>query len=273
MKSILLSLAPCVPLAYRKAFRLSLCGYLLALPLLHAPARAQAPRELHIVAAADLQPVLPTLANEFEGKTGVRITASFGSSATLTQQIQNGAPADLFLSADCAHPQQLADAHLTANPQPVLYATGVLVLWARKDSPAQPLSLSALTGSKVTRIAVANDLHAPYGQAATAELRALKLEQILAPKLVRGENILQTAQFADTGNAQAAFISLTIASSPHFRETGSFIQLPRKYPPIRQCGVALHKAKNLEAAQQFLGWLTGPEIQGRLPQFGLEAAK
>ncbi len=243
---------------------------LLAIPF---PAAAQATHDLHIAAAADLQPVLPTLAVEYEHRTGVHITSTFGSSATLTQQIQNGAPADLFLSADCAHPQQLTDAHLTADPRPVPYATGVLVLWARKDSPAQPLSLSALTQANVTRVAVANDLHAPYGQAATAELRALNLEGILAPKLVKGENIMQTAQFADTGNAQAAFISLTIASSPHFRETGSFIPLPRKYPPIQQCAVTLRNASNLPAAQAFVRWLTSPEIQHQLPQFGLEPAQ
>ncbi len=156
---------------------------------------------------------------------------NFGSSATLTQQIQNGAPADLFLSADCAHPQQLADAKLTVDPQPTLYARGVLVLWARKDSPAQPLSLASLAKPEVARIAVANDLHAPYGQAATAALRALKLHDQLAPKLVVGENIMQTAQFADTGNAQAALISLTIASSPHFRETGTFLRLPSSTRP------------------------------------------
>ena len=90
-----------------------------------------------------------------------------------------------FLSADCSHPQQLADAHLASGP-PTQYATGVLVLWARKDSAAQPLSLGSLTSARVARIAVANDLHAPYGQAATAELRALNLQQALAPKLVTG---------------------------------------------------------------------------------------
>ena len=127
--------------------------------------------------------------------------------------------------------------------------------------------------AQVTHIAVANDLHAPYGQAATAELRALNLQQTLAPKLVTGENIMQTAQFADTGNAQAAFISLTIASSPHFRETGTFVQLPRSYPPIRQCGVVLRNAANTAAAQSFLRWLTSSGTQARLPQFGLEPAR
>ncbi len=229
--------------------------------------------DLHVAAAADLQPVLPTLAAAFEQQTGTHILPTFGSSVSLAQQIQNGAPVDLFLSADCDHPQQLADAHLTTSPQPTPYATGVLVLWARHDSPAQPLSLGSLTSARVAHIAVANELHAPYGRAAMAELRALSLLPALAPKLVIGENIMQTAQFADTGNAQVALISQTIASSPHFHATGTAIALPRQYPPIRQCGVALRIASNRAAAEAFLRWLTSPATQTRLPQFGLEPAR
>jgi molybdate transport system substrate-binding protein len=259
------------------AGRLSLCRLLFAtaLPLwCHGRvAVSQTPAPvLHIAAAADLQPVLPTLSAAFTKVTGIAVVPTFGSSATLTQQIQNGAPVDLFLSADCSHPQQLADAHL-ASAAPTPYATGVLVLWARKDSPAQPLSLGSLTNARVTRIAVANDLHAPYGQAATAELRALHLQQAIAAKLVTGENIMQTAQFADTGNAQAALISLTIASSPHFRQSGSSFLLPRDYPPIRQCGVALAHGSNAAAATTFLHWLTSPSVQTQMPQFGLEPAR
>lgn len=217
--------------------------------------------------------MLPALADAYERQTGTHIVPSFGSSVTLTQQIENGAPVDLFLSADCTHPQQLAAANLTAEPSPVQYATGVLVLWARKDSPAQPLSLASLQSAKVLHISLANDRHAPYGQAATAELRALNLEHTLQPKLVIGENVMQTAQFALTGNAQAAFISLTIANSPQFRAAGSFVQLPRKYAPIQQCGVTLKRSSSPSAAQAFLRWLTSPEIQTRLPQFGLEPAR
>ncbi|MGI4826827.1 MAG: molybdate ABC transporter substrate-binding protein [Janthinobacterium lividum] len=242
------------------------------------PSRAAAqstpsPRDLHIAAAADLQPVLPTLALDYEKQTGVHIVPSFGSSATLTQQLQNGAPQDLFLSADCVHPQQLADGRLTADPQPTLYARGVLVLWARKDSPAQPLSLTSLSSPRVAHVAVANDLHAPYGQAATAAIHALHLQNSLAGKLVTGENIMQTAQFAQTGNAQAAFISLTIASSPQFRDTGTFIRLPLVYPEIRQCGVALAHAPHVTEAQAFLRWLTSAAVQNRLSSFGLDPAR
>ena len=228
--------------------------------------------ELHVAAAADLQPVLPILAGQFEAKTGIRIVPSFGSSATLTQQLENGSPADLFLSADCLHPQQLTDSKLTTG-QPTLYARGVLVLWARHDSVAQPLSIDSLTSSRVRRIAVANDLHAPYGQAATAAIRSLHLQSQIASKLVIGENVMQTAQFAETGNAEAAFISLTIASSPHFVQTGTFVRVPAGYPPIRQCAVALAHGPNHAAADQFLRWIASAPIQSELPQYGLDPAR
>ena len=237
---------------------------------------AQSPRggsQLHIAAAADLEPVLPALASQYEAKTGVHIVPSFGSSATLTEQLQNGAPEDLFLSADCAHPQQLVDAKLTLDPQPALYARGVLVLWARRDSPAQPLSLGSLASPRVTRVAVANDRHAPYGMAATAAINGLNMQQGLAGKLVVGENIAQTAEFALTGNAQAAFISLTLASSPKYREAGSFIRIPAVYPRIQQCGVALSRSTNPQSAEAFLRWLTSDGTQNELSQFGLDPAR
>ncbi len=243
------------------------------------PARAQAPStptELHITAASDLQPVLPALAAAYEKATGVHIVPSFGSSATVAQQIENGAPADLFLSADFIHPEELVAANLASGlsgSAPTPYAHGVLVLWARKDSPAQPLTIDSLTKPSVKKVAIANDLHAPYGLAATAALKSLGLTAQLAPKLVVAENIAQTAQFAESGNAQAALISLTIASSPHYREIGTFARIPTQaYPAIRQCAVILKSSRNHAAAVAFLRWLTSPETQSKLPTFGLDPA-
>jgi molybdate transport system substrate-binding protein len=235
---------------------------------------AQTQKELHIAAAADLQPVLPTLAAAYEAKTGVKIVASFGSSATLEQQLENGDPQDLFLSADYVHPEQLVSAKLTVETSPVPYARGILVLWARKDSPAQPISLDSLTSAKVTKIAIANPLHAPYGLAATRALEALKLTEQTKEKLVVAENIGQTAQFAESGNAQVGLISLTIASSAHYKELGSFMRFPvGSYPEIRQCGVVLKATKNQAAAEDFLKWLTSAEVQASLPKFGLNAVQ
>jgi molybdate transport system substrate-binding protein len=236
---------------------------LIAAVLLGSPAMAQAQaKELHVAAAADLQPVMPQLAAAYEHATGVKVLASFGSSATLAQQLQNGEPADVFLIA----------AGLAEEKSPVPYARGVLVLWARKDSPAQPLSLDSLTSPKVQKIAVANDLHAPYGMAATQALKAMHLNEHVAGKLVVAENIMQTAQFAETGNAQVAIISLTIANSPHFRSLGTFVRFPNVYPPVQQCAVVLKAAKNKAAALDFVRWLTSPAVQANLPRMGLDPA-
>jgi len=268
----------CFSLGYRKALSAcavsALCSqFLIVVFAMSSAVHAQSPKELHIAAAADLQPVLPTLAAQYEQATGVKVIASFGSSATLAQQITNGDPQDIFLSADYVHPEQLVAAGLSASKIPVPYARGVLVLWARKDSPAQPLTLDSLTSPKVQKIAVANTLHAPYGFAAEKALASLHLTNAVASKLVVAENIGQTAQFAESGNAQVGIISQTIASSPHFREAGTFVLFPpHSYPEIRQCGVVLKASKNQDEAKKFLNWLTSKDVQQSLTKFGLDPA-
>jgi molybdate transport system substrate-binding protein len=199
---------------------------------------------------------------------------AFGSSATLAQQLANGAPQDVFLSADTVHPQQLIDAGVALGPAPTPYAHGVLVLWARNDSPLQPLSLNTLNDKRLTRLAIANPAHAPYGLAAQQALQHLGLYAQLQPKLAVAENIAQTAQFAESGNAQAGLISLTIASSEHFRSIGTFVRIPvDAYPPIQQAGVIPKSSHNQQLARAFLAWLTSPAIQQQLKSFGLDPAK
>ena len=231
-------------------------------------------RELHVAAAADLTPVMPVLATEYEKATGVKLVVSLASSATLEQQIENGAPFDVFLSADFIHPEQLVAAGKTIEKAPVPYATGLLVLWARKDSPAQPLSLDSLTKPTVTKVAVANALHAPYGVAAMRALTALNMMDAVKSKLVIAENISQTAQFAESGNAQLGLISLTIASSQHYQAVGSFVRVREDlYPEIHQCGVVIKGTKRQVDAVAFLTWLTSASVQARLETMGLGKAQ
>jgi molybdate transport system substrate-binding protein len=221
---------------------------------------------------------MPTLAAAYERATGVHLVTAFGSSATLAQQLANGAPQDVFLSADTVHPQQLIDAGIAVGPAPTPYAHGVLVLWARNDSPLQPISAESIQASlknpRLTRLAIANPAHAPYGLAAQQALQHLGLYSRLQPKFAVAENIAQTAQFAESGNAQAGLISLTIASSEHFRAIGSFVRIPTgAYPPIQQAGVILKSSKQPALARAFLDWLTSPAIQQQLKSFGLDPAK
>jgi molybdate transport system substrate-binding protein len=232
-----------------------------------------AQKQLQLACAADLQPVMPSLAAAYEHATGVHLVTSFGSSATLAQQLANGAPQDLFLSADTVHPQQLIDAGIALSPV-TPYGRGVLVLWARNDSPLQPISLNTLKDSRLQRLAIANPAHAPYGLAAQQALQHLGLYEQLKPRLAVAENIAQTAQFAESGNAQAGFISLTIASSEHFREVGTFVQVPADaYAPVQQSAVILKPSKQPAIAKAFLDWLTSPAIQQQLKSFGLDPAK
>ncbi len=236
--------------------------------------RAQAPREVHVLAAADLQPVLPALAAAFEHATGIKLIASYGSSATLATQILNGEPADLFLAADSSFPENIVAAGVADTPAPLPYARGTLVLWARKDSPLQPLTQNTLRDGHFTSLAIANPEHAPYGRAAVAALTSMKLYDQLKPRLVIAENIAQTAQFVESGNAQLGLISLTAASTEHFKQLGSFVRMPpAAYPEIRQCAVVMRESAHRADAHAFLDWLRSPAVQQSLPRYGLDPAQ
>jgi molybdate transport system substrate-binding protein len=233
-----------------------------------------AAKELRVAAASDLQPVMPVLAAEYEKATGIKLLVSYGASATLTQQILNGAPMDVFLAADFSFPQQIVSAGLADAKAPTPYARGTLVLWARKDSPLQPITFDSLTDKRVTSIAIADQTHAPYGRAAVSALTSMKLYDTLKPHLVVGENISQAAQFVESGNAQLGLISLTTASTEHFRQAGTYVLVPTAaYPPILQCAVVMAKSDRKDAANAFLKWMLSPAIQGELKGFGLAPAQ
>ena len=256
-------------LAHTAALLLAIASLLVTSRLI-----AQSPRELRVLAAADLQPVMPSFAAAYEKATGVHLNVSFGSSSTLATQILNGQFADLFLAADFSFPEKIIAANLADTTAPIPYARGALVLWARKDSPLQPLTQTTLQDAKFSRLAIANPDHAPYGRAAVAALTWMKLYDQLKPQLVIAENIAQTAQFAESGNAQLGLISLTLASSNHFQQLGSFIRIPRTaYPEIRQCAVVMRNSPHRADAHAFLDWLRSPPIQQNLTKYGLEPAK
>jgi molybdate transport system substrate-binding protein len=240
------------------------------LPTLTGLAQQTKP-QLRVAAAADLQPILPILAERYEKATGVKLAVSYGSSGNLTTQIINGAPMDLFLGADFVFPEKVVAAGLADGTSPTQYARGTLVLWARKDSPLQPITLDTLVNKRVTSVAIANDLRAPYGQAAVAALKRLKMYDHVKPHLVVAENIAQAAQFVESGNAQLGFISLTAASTPRFKAEGSFVRVPTSaYAPIMQCAVVIKSSDRKAEAHAFLNWLLKPEVQSTLEPMGLE---
>jgi molybdate transport system substrate-binding protein len=233
---------------------------------------AQENSTLKIAAAADLQPVLPALIDQFQKQTNKKVDASYASSATLATQILNGGPFSLFLAADLSFPQKVVDAGLADSTAPIPYARGTVVLWARNDSPVQPLSVDSLRSPKVRTIAVANAQHAPYGRAAMAAIEKLGLTELLKSKLVVAENIAQTAQYADSGNADAGLISLTSALTPRLRSSGKYVEISwDDYPPILQGAVVLKHGADAAEAHQFLDFLLSPPIRKELAERGLKA--
>jgi molybdate transport system substrate-binding protein len=239
------------------------------LALLLAALFLQAP-PLTVAAASDLQTALPELVARFEQVTGLRVRVTYGSSGNFFAQIQNGGPFDVFLSADVDYPRQLVATRHADGASLFEYATGRIVLWTRTDSGVDvSRGLSVLRDAGVRRIAIANPMHAPYGRAAVAALQREKVFDAVRDKLVLGENISQTAQLADSGNAQVGIIALSLALGPALRTSGTYVDIPATaHPPIEQAAVVLSASKNREAAGRFLAYLRGAEVQQTLRRFG-----
>lgn len=226
--------------------------------------------ELRVAAASDLRPAFPTLADRFERETGRRVGLTFGSSGNFFAQIQNGAPFDVFFSADIDYPRRLEAAGLTEAGSLYPYATGRLVLWVRSDSGLDvKTGLPMLLDPKVRRVAIANPEHAPYGRAAVAALQHERLYDRVRNKLVLGENISQTAQFVHSGNAEAGIIALSLALAPALRADGAYYEVPSSFhSPVDQAAVILASSRNKDAARQFLAFLKRPDVIGLLQAFG-----
>lgn len=223
-----------------------------------------------VAAASDLQTVLPEVASRFQRDTGTVVKVSFGSSGNFFAQIQNGAPFDVFLSADINYPRRLVESgHADVNNL-YEYATGRLVLWTRSDTGIDVRSgLESLKNARVRRIAIANPEHAPYGRAARAAIRDAGMDDVVKGRLVLGENISQAAQFVESGNAEVGIIALSLALGPALRKSGTYFLIPSTaHPPIQQAAVVLSATKNGERARQFLAYLKRTDIRQLLERFG-----
>lgn len=260
------------PAVLRRTFLLGI-GILSASSLL-------AQNRLRVAAAADLEPVLPPILESFQRDTGIPVDATYQASAALTAQIMNGAPFDLFLSADLSYPKRLIDAGFADaagsadSSTPITYARGTLVLWTRKDASLPVPSLDLLQSPTLKRLAIANPERAPYGRAAVAALTSLKLYDTLKPRIVTAENIAQAAQFVDSGNADAGLISLTSALTPRLTSSGTYFVIPRElYPPLEQGAVIVSKTSQRAAVHRLLDFLLSPAVQTQLAKAGLTPVK
>jgi molybdate transport system substrate-binding protein len=217
---------------------------------------------LVVAAASDLQSVFPAVVDRFQKETGRTVQLTFGSSGNFFSQIQNGAPFDVFFSADIDYPRQLEAAGQTEPGTLYEYATGHIVLWTRTATGIDVRrGLQALLDPAVKRIAIANPEHAPYGRAAVAALRHERLYDKVRGKLVLGENISQAAQFVESGNAEAGIIALSLALAPALKQSGTYYEISTSFhPPIRQAAVVLKSSRNKDAAKQLLAFLRTPDI-------------
>ena len=238
--------------------RLALVLVLSWLAIAPRPEAQSAPQAPRIAAAANLSFALEEIATRFAKDLGSRVELVFGSSGTLTRQIQDGAPFELFLAADEEFPKQLASAGLTLDAG-VVYASGRLALFAPHGSPltvdARLDGLARLVkANKVTRFAIANPDTAPYGKAAESVLKKHGVWDAIRPRLVLGDTITQAAQFATTGNAVGGLIAYSVVLGPGFASRGNYAVIPESdHPPLRQRMVMMKRAGAV--ASQFYAYL------------------
>ena len=218
-----------------------------------------------VAAAADLNFVLPEIARQLRAASpAVDLEIAYGSSGNFFAQIGNGAPFDVFLSADVTYPRKLASARPGAGNSVFTYAVGRLVVWVPAGSPLDPAT--ALREPSVKHLAIANPQHAPYGRAAQAALRSLGLQERVEPKLVLGENVAQALQFVESGAADAGIVALSLAVAPPLRTRGRYWEIPMDaYPPLEQGGIIL---KDSQAARDFRAFLLSENGRRILKQYG-----
>ncbi|MGH9495104.1 MAG: molybdate ABC transporter substrate-binding protein [Candidatus Sulfotelmatobacter sp.] len=231
-----------------------------------------AAQDFTVAAAADLQSAMQDVAAQFEKQTGKAVKVTYGSSGNFFQQIQNGAPFDMFFSANLDYPKKLESAGLVESGSYYRYAGGKIVVWVPNDSKLDIRSgLKALLDPKIGKIAVANPQHAPYGQAAVAAMQKEGIYDKVKDKFVLGENISQTASFVVSGSADAGVVALSVALSPNMKDKGRYAEIPAAdYPPIEQACVILSSSKNKDTAKQFLAFVRSAAVAGILVKYGFD---
>ena len=263
----------------RKTLWLALAGLSLAALSLAArtadpaspPQAAQKPcGTVTVAAAADLMYAMNEIAANFEKATGCTVRVSTGSSGNFLSQIENGAPFDVFFSADIEYPRKLEAAGLAVPGSTYLYAVGKIVLWVRNDSRLDiSKGFAALRDPSVQKVAIANPQHAPYGRAAEEALRKAGVYDAVKDRFVLGENISQAAQFVESGNADAGILALSLVLSPGLKEKGRYWTIPEDlYTPIQQGAVLVRASQNPQGARDFLEYVKTPATAALLERYG-----
>ncbi len=249
----------------RTIARLAAASVLAGLSLLPVETRAE---KITVAAAADLKFAMDEIVANFRtANPGSDVEVVYGSSGKFHTQIQQGAPYDLYFSADIAFPRNLAKVGLSASDVKP-YAFGRIVLWSA-TLDATRMTLASLADPKITRVAIANPKHAPYGKRAEEALRAAGLWEKVEPKLVYGENIAQTAQFVLTGNAQVGVIALSLALGSGLESKGGHWLIPAGlHEPLEQGFVVTRRAAENPLARRFADHMEGKAARAVMTRYG-----
>ncbi|HVF22983.1 MAG TPA: molybdate ABC transporter substrate-binding protein, partial [Pyrinomonadaceae bacterium] len=221
--------------------------------------------QLTVAAASDLTAAFEELGRDFEATHKIKVVFVFGSTGMLTRQIENGAPMDLFAAANVTYVDQLQQQGLIIPDTKAIYARGRITLWTTSDSPIKVETISDLTRPEIRRIAIANPDHAPYGLAAKQALESAGVWEAVKPKLVYGDNIRQTLQYAETGNVDVSIVALSLSQQSKGRWTLVAEQL---HQPIDQGLAVIRSTHNEQAARAFASFVTGPRGREILAKYG-----
>lgn len=236
-----------------------------------APAGARPEKkEVRVAAAADLKFAMDELAERYEKEAPAKIDVTYGSSGNFFSQLQNGAPFDLFFSADIDYPKRLEVAGLAEPGSLYVYAVGRIVIWmpAKTSVDLAKQGWKALLMDEIEKIAIANPAHAPYGRVAVAAMQSAGIYEHVRGKLVFGENVSQAAQFVQSGNAQAGIVALSLAVSPAMNG-GQRWEIPSDtYPRMEQAAVILKRTDEKEAARAFMAFVTSEAGRTILERYG-----
>ena len=222
-------------------------------------------QDLTVAAASDLMPAFEEIGREFESVHKTKVVFMFGSTGLLTKQIENGAPMDLFAAANVSYVEQLEQKGLIIPGSKAIYARGRITLWTPAESNLRLADIGDLARPEVQRVAIANPDHAPYGLAARQALETAGIWERVKPKLVYGDNIRQTLQYAETGNVEVAIIALSLS----VQSKGRWTLIPEElHKPIDQALGIIKTTKHEQASRAFAAFLAGPQGRAVMQKYG-----
>jgi molybdate transport system substrate-binding protein len=223
------------------------------------------PNVLYVAAAADLTPAFEEVGRGFEQATGVRIIYNFGSTGTLSKQIENGAPFDIFAAANVEFIDALDKKGLIITDTRAIYARGRITIWMKPDSALRIERLEDLARPEVERVGIANPEHAPYGVAAREALQAVGVWYVVQPKCVFGENVRQTLQYAESGNVNVSIVALSLS----VQSKGRWILIPEElHKPLDQALAVLKRTRREQQARKFIAFINSEQGRPIMRKYG-----